>query len=145
MSSFEALVRRVLDPEQLPELPTVPGTAVSRFPAFEADLWIPTPFNGLLVIPTVTGIYNAAMTVASAVQVAAQCNALAEAIEFPRGIVPPLDPSGYVINDWRDQLVASDDSSARIWERDPDVAFYLALFGAVAEYAISQNVAVGYC
>lgn len=83
--------------------------------------------------------------IGSAVEISDQCRSLAEKVGFPSAEVPALDPRGYAILDWYDELTASGSIDDPIWRRDPDFAFYLALFGSVAAYSVDHNEAVAYC
>jgi hypothetical protein len=115
------------------------------FPGDCADLWLPIPFAGVLVVPDVDGKCQARLTVGSAVEIAAKCQALATAISLDLSTVPAIeDPMGYALNRWRDGQVPAADPGAPPWQRDLDAAFYVALFGSAAGYSIRHNAAVGW-
>jgi hypothetical protein len=105
---------------------------------------LPIEFSGVLSVADVGGIYDEQLTIASAVDIARQIEAMAEVVAFPLRSLPSLDPRGYVINDWHEAMTASADPAEPIWRRDPDVAFYLALFWSAATYAIDHHEAVAY-
>jgi hypothetical protein len=115
------------------------------FPGDYADLWLPVPFAGVLVVPGVEGRHQRVLTIGSAVEITAKCQALADALCLDLGALPPIESQdGYVLVGWRAQLEPSADPSATPWQRDPDAAFYVALFSAVADYCLRHNTAAGY-
>ena len=119
------------------------GAVPCPFAATYADVWLPTPFSGLVVVNGVPGVFNDHLTLASAFEVRAQAYALANAIDLPH-TVPDLDPERPALSEWREGLAATTDPSAPIWQLDPDAAFYVALFLRVADYAIAHRQIVGY-
>jgi hypothetical protein len=122
----------------------VVGAVPHRSPAAVADVWLPLDFSGLLVIPEVAGAYQEFLTIGSSVDILKRQSAIAAEINFPLPSVPPLSPDGYVINDWHEEMEASADPNDPVWRRDPDVAFYVALFWSVAKYSVENNQAVRY-
>jgi hypothetical protein len=144
ISTFDRLCADILPTVHLPQLPAAIGAEPALFPARQADLWLPLPFAGVLTVPGVAGPYSEELTIASAIQIDAQCQALASAVELDWSLLPPLSPRGYVINGWHESLTPSGDSRAAAWQRDPDAAFFIAVYGSAAAYAIRHNTAVGY-
>jgi hypothetical protein len=142
--SFERLYSSQVPSLQLPLLPTPTGGAPHPCPGASADLWLPFAFSGLIKVTGVPGIYNEELTIGSSVEIANACRALGDSVEFPFASVPLLNPDGYVLNEWHESLTASADPGDPIWKRDPDIAFYLALFLAAGTYSLTHNQAVSY-
>jgi hypothetical protein len=144
MTSYTRLVEG-LAPRLGDNRPPLPQGAVPQsFPAGVADLWLPIEFSGLLVVPAVSGIYQDQLTIASSIDILGQQEAIASSIGFPLDSVPQLDPSGYIINHWHEEQQPSVDPADPVWRRDPDIAFYLALFWSVAKYSVVHQAAVSY-
>jgi len=144
ITSFTQLVEDLEPQTEKVCPPLAKGAQAQAFPAGVADLWLPLEFSGLLVVADVTGIYQEQLTIASSIDILRQQEVIAEIIDFPLASVPPLDPRGYVINDWHDEMERSEDPNVPLWRRDPDIAFYLALFWSVARYSRDNHEAVAY-
>jgi hypothetical protein len=144
ISSFSRLVEDLAPQTERVRPPIAPGASPHVFPAAVADLWLPIEFSGLLVVPGVTGIYQEQLTIASSVDIVRQHEAIAKVIDFPLASVPQLHPHGYVINDWHEEMERSEDPNDPEWLRDPDIAFYLALFWSVAKYSLDNHEPVAY-
>ncbi len=141
--SFDELVKTVLPTLDVQQFPLLKGSARVAFPAQFADLWLPVPFSGLATLPGVPGIYNDNMTIASSVQLVAQCDALVSAIGMPVDDLPELGCLAF--NQWHDNLEVTGDRKAPIWRRDRDLRFHLALYREVAHFSVNTNAVVGYC
>ncbi|WP_146251120.1 hypothetical protein [Nocardia tenerifensis] len=131
--------------ETLPSLPVTPmprptGGIDSTFACDYADILLPVAFTGLLPVPEVYD--NGLLTIASANELRAQCQALATVIGLDMSTIPELQPEGYRFDDWYDTLEYSEDPSAPIAQREPEAAFYVGLFSAIADYSIRYNAAV---
>jgi len=105
---------------------------------------LPIAFAGLITVAGTHGRCQEELTVASAVEINAQCRALATALSLDLGSLPALDPSGDSLNKWHAEQEPSRGPGALPWQSDPDAAFYVALFGSVAAYSLEHKAAVGY-
>lgn len=126
------------------ELPTPPGADTTASPASSADMWLPIAFRGVLTVPDVPGNYHPELRLASAVDIAARCAALARSMNFPSDEVPELEASGYTLSGWRHSLTQPGSTASSVVTDDPDLSFYLALYSSVAAYSLEHHAAVGY-
>ena len=132
--------------EELLRVPMAPYQQVAgeQKSGIVAEVWLPLEFEGVLTVPEVPGISRPEVTLASSIEVVRQQESIAEVIGLPLASVPAVEPDSYVLNGWHASLTPSDDPAAPRWERDPDVAFYVALFWSAARFSIEHRTPIAY-
>jgi hypothetical protein len=116
----------------------------SEADVFGWDLLVPFDFEGVIELQ-VPNSYSETTNVRSAQRVLPVAQRLADSLELPEDLPVACDNlqlSEYFLE--REEGEPSGQVPAGRWRKDPDTAFYAALFLRAAEHAIEQNCPMFY-